>query len=330
MTHVPEGIIVVSAPDLIVTAISELGSRQLGRPRSAIEGQPLANLLGRYRFLTPNGRAVAMDDLPVVRSCREGKTISGEQWVMEDDSGRSTTVLVDSAPVYDKKGSIIGAVSSWADIAAIKQIENDLRQALDDEEFFRTEANHRFRNHLQMMSSFLSIESTREDGEGQGAARLAKSVGQRLSAISSATSAFHHSRGGHATPGSALVESVCRVMDADDRPIVWFSDPDISLGDEQVTPLALAINEALTNALKHAFPDQRHGSITVSLRRAQKMLELEVADDGVGLSESRRTGSMGMGIMEKLANQLSGKISVSNRPSGGCIVRLEFPERASD
>lgn len=119
-------------------------------------------------------------------------------------------------------------------------------------------------------------------------------------------------------------------MDTNDRPILWFSDRDIGLGDEQVTPLALAINEALTNALKHAFSEERHGSITVVLRKAQKMLELEVADDGVGLSEDRRTGSMGMGIMAKLAHQLAGKISVSDRPSGGCIVRLEFPERASD
>jgi two-component sensor histidine kinase len=60
---------------------------------------------------------------------------------------------------------------------------------------------------------------------------------------------------------------------------------EISVGLEIAIPVGLIINELLTNALKHAFPDNRQGIIQVIFRcQADGQLYLAVCDDGSGLS----------------------------------------------
>ena len=86
-----------------------------------------------------------------------------------------------------------------------------------------------------------------------------------------------------------------------------------NLGISQAIPLGLILNEAVTNAFKYAFPDNRSGEIFIGLRKAGKNMELVIADDGIGIQqpvgESEPLNSLGIELMRGLTRDLKGNIN---------------------
>ena len=86
----------------------------------------------------------------------------------------------------------------------------------------------------------------------------------------------------------------------------------------QAIPCGLIVNELITNSLKHAFPDGRHGTVRVVLACVRGECILVVEDDGVGLPEGfdwRRGESLGLQLVQILAKQVDGTVKVG-RDSG--------------
>jgi two-component sensor histidine kinase len=100
----------------------------------------------------------------------------------------------------------------------------------------------------------------------------------------------------------------------------------VELETTLATPLGLIINEAVTNALKHAFPPPRRGTLTVSLvSLAPQQYELSISDDGVGLPpgfDLTRSRSLGMVIIKGLSRQLDGQLAVNS--ADGVHLSLRF------
>jgi two-component sensor histidine kinase len=73
----------------------------------------------------------------------------------------------------------------------------------------------------------------------------------------------------------------------------------------------LILNESVSNALKHGFPDRRSGAVRVGLRELPDGFVLSVADDGVGLPAGlpvQANRSLGMRLIHALASQLEGRV----------------------
>ena len=106
-------------------------------------------------------------------------------------------------------------------------------------------------------------------------------------------------------------------------------EPDeITLKLDASVPCGLAINELISNSLKHAHPDGRPGEIGIRVRVAEgQEIVFEVSDDGVGIPadlDVRTTGGMGMGIVLALVEkQLGGRLSVDR--SRGTSVTIVVP-----
>ncbi|QMW00365.1 hypothetical protein H3H32_20370 [Spirosoma foliorum] len=100
----------------------------------------------------------------------------------------------------------------------------------------------------------------------------------------------------------------------------------IELDVTQAVPLGLIINEAITNALKYAFPNGRAGRVQVNLHKWNEGgYELVIADDGVGLPaelDPTQSRSLGMTLMYSFSEQLGGKLQISNH--SGLSIRLQF------
>jgi two-component sensor histidine kinase len=96
--------------------------------------------------------------------------------------------------------------------------------------------------------------------------------------------------------------------------------------------LGLIVNEALTNALKYAFPDGREGTIRVALHRLGEgtyTYVLSVADDGIGLPagmDPKRRRSLGMTLIEGFSRQLGGELTFTSPP--GVRLCLVFADLA--
>jgi len=86
------------------------------------------------------------------------------------------------------------------------------------------------------------------------------------------------------------------------------------------------VNELISNALKHAFPDGRRGTITIEFKQqGGKDAILSVEDDGVGVPESfsfEDSGTLGMQLVYMLAGQLRGEVAVERKPLTRFVVRF--------
>jgi two-component sensor histidine kinase len=112
-----------------------------------------------------------------------------------------------------------------------------------------------------------------------------------------------------------------------DRIAVKMEIEQVALTVDKAIPCGLILNELMTNALKHAFPDGRVGTVRVELSVVEDgSVRLAVSDDGVGMPE-RETAvmqtSIGMVLITTLTEQLQGRLTVSRQ--NGTSLLVEFP-----
>jgi two-component sensor histidine kinase len=114
----------------------------------------------------------------------------------------------------------------------------------------------------------------------------------------------------------------------DSRVKVTLDLQDARIRDEWVMPLALILNEAISNAFKHAFPDERGGEIHITLGLGTTEAFLSVRDNGAGLPLGFDAGqSLGLGlkVIGVFAEQMRGRISLKNIEDIGFLFDLHFP-----
>lgn len=101
---------------------------------------------------------------------------------------------------------------------------------------------------------------------------------------------------------------------------------DFAVDAGQAACVSILVNELVTNAFKHAFPDGREGTIRVALTSLGRELELQVADDGVGMDGSAASRGTGLGtrLVETFVRQLRGRHDVKSDASG-TRHRIRFP-----
>jgi two-component sensor histidine kinase len=101
---------------------------------------------------------------------------------------------------------------------------------------------------------------------------------------------------------------------------------DIALPIDKAIPCGLILNELIGNAMKHAFPDGRRGSINVRIERfGVNCLKMIVADDGAGMPagvDIRSCQTMGMQLINTLAAQLDAQLEVEVH--GGTSFQVTF------
>ena len=102
------------------------------------------------------------------------------------------------------------------------------------------------------------------------------------------------------------------------------ADIDDSVFDGRTTTsLGLIVTELVINSLKHAFPDvNQPGSISVHFRGTPTGWKLSVEDNGIGYPETaaRKKPGLGTGIIEALASQLDGQITISSKHPGTSVT----------
>lgn len=90
-------------------------------------------------------------------------------------------------------------------------------------------------------------------------------------------------------------------------------------------PLALIVNEAVTNAFKYAFPDQKHGEIFIAFRKIKEQIRLEIADNGVGMDNQLKTGKnggTGLKLIRGLCEDIDAKITIKNASGTGLLYSV--------
>jgi two-component sensor histidine kinase len=100
---------------------------------------------------------------------------------------------------------------------------------------------------------------------------------------------------------------------------------DILLDLDRAIPFGLLANELLSNSLKHGFPANRKGTISVSIHRVDGVVRMVIRDNGIGLPmnfDAATCKSMGLKLANSLAHQLGGVLQLTSKQ--GCLVEGDF------
>jgi two-component sensor histidine kinase len=191
------------------------------------------------------------------------------------------------------------------------------------------ELDHRVRNNLSVIMGLLSMERNRRPPRPAGEALV--SLEQRLRSFLLVHEALRRQnyRGVAAREiAEKLAQRLRNAWDPDRRVDVRLDGDVGSLNERRGFALALVLNELITNAFRHGFPEARHGVLSIRLDRSNGHVRLLVADDGVGIASIQQPNKVigsGRSIVDALVkDELEGTVDFV-ADHDGTRVTVTFP-----
>ena len=286
-------------------------------------GQPVA------MFWPTEDRARGVPEAALAQARALGRC-EQEGWRVRKDGSRFWAQGVITA-VRGPAGAVEGFAKVTTDVTerrerdeALRQQQAALARSLGEREVLLQEIHHRVKNNLQVIASLINMQARRLPA---GTARDALDECQtRVFAIALIHGTLYESRDYAAVRfadyARALATNVLRVAaTSSDRIGLALDIADLALPIDRAIPAALIMNELITNAVKHAFPDGRAGVVAVRLAAVDgDRLALTVRDDGVGLPAGFTLSglrSLGLLLVQTLCDQLRGELVVLPGPGAG-------------
>lgn len=280
------------------------GIEQIYRVTAAEVREDSSVLFGRIH---PDDLAGAVASLQ--RSARE-LTPCRHEFRVKFPDGTVRWLADSAAPQREPDGSVL-----WhgftSDVTERKKAEELVRESLREKEALLKEVHHRVKNNLQVIASLLRLESGRS-AEATTRAVL-KSMQGRIRAMALLHESLYRTENFARVDLAAYLRQVATQLFRAQNPDLGAVRLGLTLGPadvdiDQAIPCGLIVNELVTNALKHGFPEGRGGEVRVGLHTdAAGQVHLEVSDDGVGLPadfETKRALSLGLQLVSDLAQQL--------------------------
>jgi two-component sensor histidine kinase len=224
-------------------------------------------------------------------------------------------------------GRPLKLIGTTLDITSRKRAEAELKDALAAKEILLSEVNHRMKNSLQLISAMLALQGARSKSEE--VRQIVTEAQARLQIVAALHERLYRSQDVLSVELGAFLETLCNevkgaALQPDDAIVVAVTAEPVTISNDRAVPVALMMNELLTNAIKYAYPDRR-GAIDVSLKRtAEGRIVLAVKDSGIGLPRDfaeREHSSLGFRIVRGLVRQIHGELRIIPERPG---VRFEI------
>lgn len=215
-----------------------------------------------------------------------------------------------------------------------KKAEETIKASLNEKELLLKEVHHRVKNNLQVISSLFSLQS--QYIEDPQILSILSDSQNRIGSMALIHEKLYHSSNlakiDFADYIQNLVSNLFASYNISPNLIrLKLHISNISLNLDRAIPCGLLINELVTNSLKHAFPKQQAGEISIDFSVNPKgKVCLIVKDTGVGLPEGldlQMINSLGLRLVRALTRQLKGKLEVFN--SNGTVFQIIFPQASA-
>jgi len=209
---------------------------------------------------------------------------------------------------------------------ALSAALEETRRVLADKDVLLQEVHHRVKNNLQIVNSLLSLKAARSsDPNLRGAF---EDTLRRVTAMSLVHEALYQHENTSSIDFAEYLRNLSGALaesfGMSDRVSIEIGPAHGRLDLNAAVPVGLIAAEAIANALKHAFPDNREGRIQISFRPPMGECdgELVVRDDGQGLGANAGSGGAGLALVKAIARQVSGRVSLST--CDGTEFKLSF------
>lgn len=214
------------------------------------------------------------------------------------------------------------------DITASKKEKENVNNALVEKEILLKEIHHRVKNNLQIISSLLSLQA--HSIQDPNVRKMFGECQHRIRSMAMVHEQLYRSKNLGSVDAKNYLENLltqCRSSHAMKADIQTKIDVDaITFGIDTAIPYGLLVNEIVTNAIKHAFPERKKGEILVSLREKNNVITLIIKDDGIGLPQTidmTEINTLGLSLVTSLVDQLNGELTVER--GHGTVFRIIFP-----
>jgi two-component sensor histidine kinase/ligand-binding sensor protein len=296
----------------------------------------LEQVAGAYHLSGQEIWRLARQRVPVSRAtlCTYGTLLGtlGQAYLQE----RNATILQEELAESNEK--LRWSNQELQDVNAQLSVKvTALDQSLAEKDILLNEVHHRVNNNLTVIGSLLRMQA--EASPGKQVADALRSSQFRVESMALIHAHLYNAVDwravNFASYATVLADNLLRAYGIDQSRIrLQVEIGPLELGVDKAIPAGLILNELISNALKHAFPDGRHGSIFIGGKLDRGQVELFVRDDGVGVhgtaheSTAPRRDSLGMKIMKILCHQLKGTFaqpSEPDEPGMGSTFRISFP-----
>jgi two-component sensor histidine kinase len=195
--------------------------------------------------------------------------------------------------------------------------ERDLVRANARADFLMKEIHHRVKNNLQTVMSLVRLECIPAESKSALLGRIRAMALVHEEIYSVGVEETIPARRYLTRLVDAAVASHDHAITHDTR------IDDVRISGERAMQIGLILNEAISNAFKHAFRDRRDGHLEIRLEREGEALTLCICDDGPGYDPDATSENMGGRLIRSFAGQLGGTIRHECR-DGYCLM-LDFP-----
>ncbi|MCY2989765.1 MAG: PAS domain S-box protein [Planctomycetota bacterium] len=231
---------------------------------------------------------------------------------------------------FDAQGRPLTMHGTIQDITGRKRAEDALRESLCEKVSLLKEIHHRVKNNLQIISSLLRLQS--DQIENAVAKGVLQDMQNRVRSMALIHDHLYRSENLAAVDLAAYLQQLCQqlfqALVATSGTIQLQLDlAPVRLDIDQAIPCGLLVNELVSNALKHAFPDGRTGQVRVELQSVEggPGWLLRVVDDGVGLPagfDLNHSTSLGLQLVFGLTRQIGGQLEIGTGP--GAMFAVVF------
>ncbi len=322
-------------PDNPIVYVNDAFLRMSGYARSEVLGHNCRFLQGAQ---TDHG-AVAL-----IREAVEARTDIAIDILNYRKDGTPFWNALYLSPVADESGAVLFFFASQLDVtdrvdahmqiqqekdrfeAEVAKRTRDLTDALATQTMLVHEVDHRVKNNLQMIAALLAMQTRAITDPAARAAMEAMLT--RVEALGTVHRRLYQSNNVERFDVAEFARDLANDLvrgSGRDRIRLHLDLETVEVPVAKAPPVALMMNELITNALKHAFPDDRPGRLSVTVAPDGTHVTIKIADDGVGMPvQAMEQRSFGKRLIGTLCRQLNASIAwMTNDP--GTIVSIRLP-----
>lgn len=227
--------------------------------------------------------------------------------------------------------NIIGYQGIIRDITERKNVEKHIINSLREKELLIQELYHRTKNNMQVICAMLELQS--EESDDEQLVKAFREMKDRIMSMALVHEKLYKSQDLSRIDLDDYVSDLTKILMhsnnvSSDKIAIKVDITSFPISIDIAIPVGLILNELISNSLKHAFPNDSDGEISLIIKESDSgMIELQYSDNGIGLSEDIKITEMeSFGIQSLILlveYQLKGTIDFSNKDGFTCQIRFK-------